>query len=171
MLGSQYSNGAGVLTIGAVSTLIVIVTVEAHCPTDGVKVYVVVVVLFNIGNQLPETPFVDVVGNGDKTDPEHIGATALNIGTIGTLLTTMVIVVELAHKPVVGVNVYVVVEVLFNAGDQVPVIPFVDVVGNVFIVAPEHIGATAVKVGVILGLTVIVSVVEVAHKPVVGVNV
>jgi len=39
----------------------------------------------------------------------------------------------------------------------------VEVVGNAVSVAPEQIGATALKVGVIFGLTVIVKVVVVAH--------
>ena len=52
---------------------------------------------------------------------------------------------------------------LFNAGDQVPVIPFVDVVGSADNVAPEQIEATDVKVGITFALTVIVSVVVVAH--------
>jgi hypothetical protein len=56
-----------------------------------------------------------------------------------------------------------VVAVLFKAGDQVPVIPLLDVVGNAVSVAPEHMGATAVNVGVTFGLTVIVSVAGVAH--------
>ena len=63
------------------------------------------------------------------------------------------------------------VAVLFSAGAQVPVMPLVDVVGNAVSVAPEHIGATAVNVGVIFGLTVIVKVVVVAHCPAVGVKV
>jgi hypothetical protein len=61
--------------------------------------------------------------------------------------------------------------VLFNAGDQVPVIPLLEVVGNADKVAPEQIGGTALKVGVTFGLTVIVSVVVVAHCPAVGVKV
>jgi len=52
---------------------------------------------------------------------------------------------------------------LFSAGAQVPVMPLVEVVGRADKVAPEQIGATAVKVGVIFGLTVIVNVVVVAH--------
>ena len=52
---------------------------------------------------------------------------------------------------------------MFKAGDQAPVIPLVDVVGNADKVAPEQMGATALKVGVIFGLTVIVNVVVVAH--------
>ena len=63
------------------------------------------------------------------------------------------------------------VAVLSKAGDQVPVMPLLDVVGNADKVAPEQIGATAVNVGVMFGLTVIVSVVVVAHCPAVGVNV
>ena len=50
-----------------------------------------------------------------------------------------------------------------NAGDQVPVMPLLDVAGNGANTAPEQIGATAVNVGLIFGLTVIVNVVVVAH--------
>jgi hypothetical protein len=64
-----------------------------------------------------------------------------------------------------------VVAVLSKAGDQDPVIPLVDVVGSADKVAPEHIGATAVNVGVMFGLTVIVNVAVVAHCPAVGVKV
>ena len=60
---------------------------------------------------------------------------------------------------------------LFKAGDHVPVIPLFEVVGNADKVAPEQIGATVVKVGVILELTVIVNVAVVAHCPAVGVKV
>jgi hypothetical protein len=56
-----------------------------------------------------------------------------------------------------------VVAVLSSAGDHEPVIPLLDAVGNAFNVAPEQIGATAVNVGRIFGLTVIVNVVVVAH--------
>ena len=49
--------------------------------------------------------------------------------------------------------------------------PLLEVVGNADKVAPEQIGATAVNVGVIFGLTVIVSVVVVAHCPAVGAKV
>ena len=55
---------------------------------------------------------------------------------------------------------YVVVVVLFSAGDQEPVIPLVDVVGKADNEVPEHIGATAVKVGVTFGLIVIVKNIE-----------
>jgi hypothetical protein len=48
----------------------------------------------------------------------------------------MVKVVVVAHWPAVGVNVYVVVAELFIAGLHVPVIPLLEVVGNVEIEAP-----------------------------------
>ena len=63
------------------------------------------------------------------------------------------------------------VAVLSKAGDQVPVIPLVEVVGNGASTAPEQIAATAANVGVTLGVTVMVNVVVVAHCPAAGVNV
>jgi len=63
------------------------------------------------------------------------------------------------------------VAVLSKAGAHVPVIPLLEVVGNGDSVAPEQIGATAVNVGVMLELTVIVKVAVVAHCPGSGVNV
>jgi hypothetical protein len=83
----------------------------------------------------------------------------------------MVIVAVLAHNPVVGVNVYSVVAVLFTAGDQVPVTAFVDVVGNAANVVPEQTAATCVNVGVAFGVTVMVIVAVFAHNPAVGVKV
>jgi hypothetical protein len=56
-------------------------------------------------------------------------------------------------------------------GDQIPVKPFSEVVGNADKLSPLHIGATAAKVGVIFGFTVTVSVVVVAHCPESGVKV
>ena len=52
---------------------------------------------------------------------------------------------------------------MFKAGAQLPVMPLLEVVGRAVRVAPEQIGATAVNVGVIFGLTVMVNVVVVAH--------
>ena len=49
--------------------------------------------------------------------------------------------------------------------------PLLEVVGNGASVPPEHIGATALNVGVIFGLTVIVNVAVVAHWPAAGVKV
>ncbi len=63
------------------------------------------------------------------------------------------------------------VAVLLSAGDQVPVMPSLEVRGNAFNVPPSHIGATAANVGVMFGLTVMVKVVVVAHCPAAGVKV
>jgi hypothetical protein len=164
--------GATAVNVGVTFglTVIVNVAVVAHCPAVGVKVYVVVVVLSKTGAQAPVIPLLEVVGSGASVAPEHIGATAVNVGvTFG--LTVIVNVAVVAHCPAVGVKVYVVVVVLSKAGDQVPLMPLLDVVGNGERVAPEHIGATAVNVGVTFGLTVIVIAAVVAHSPDVGVKV
>ena len=119
-------------------------------------------VLLSAGAHVPEIPLFDVVGNAAKVSPEQMGATAVKVGvTCG--FTVMVKVVVVAHCPAFGVKVYVVVVVLFNAGVHVPNIPLFDVVGKAAKVAPEQIGATAVKVGVTWEFTVIVKVVVIAH--------
>ncbi len=50
-------------------TVIVKVVVVAHCPTAGVKVYVVVVWLFKAGDQVPVIPINDEVGSADNGSP------------------------------------------------------------------------------------------------------
>ena len=124
----------------------------------------VVAVLFNAGDQLPVILLLDVVGNAVKASPEHMGDTAVKAGVV-LGFTVMVNVVVLAHCPAVGVNVYVVVAVLFNAGDQVPVIPLLEVVGNAANASPEQMGDTAVNVGSVLGSTVMVYVTAVPVHP------
>jgi hypothetical protein len=80
-------------------------------------------------------------------------------------------VVVVAHNPIVGVNVYVIVLVLFKAGDQLPVIPLLEIKDNAANVAPEHIGVTALNKGTILGLTTMIKLEGIAHCPTVGVKV
>lgn len=132
-----------------------------------------VAVLLNVGDQVPLMPLLDNVGKDDKGSPEQIGPTALNVGvTLG--FTVMTIVVVVAHCPVVGVKVYVVVDVLFKAGDQEPVIPLLEIVGKGDKGSPEQIAATGVKVGVKTGSILIDTVVKVAEThgcPGVGVKV
>lgn len=53
--------------------------------------------------------------------------------------------------------------VLFNAGDQIPIIPFKEDVGKAGKVVPEQIGAKALNVGVTLEFTGMVIVVYSAH--------
>ena len=106
--------------------------------------------LFKAGAHVPEIPLFDVVGNAIRVAPEQIGATAVKVGiTCG--LTVIVKVVVVAHCPVLGVKVYVVVVVLFKAGDHVTEIPLFDVVGNAAIVVPVHIDVTWVNVGIVKG--------------------
>ena len=64
-----------------------------------------------------------------------------------------------------------VVAKLFKAGAHVPVIPFVDVVGNGLNAAPEQIEGTVVNSGITFGLTVMIIVAGTAHIPAAGVNV
>ena len=52
---------------------------------------------------------------------------------------------------------------MFSAGAHVPVIPLFEVVSKADNASPEQIAATGVNVGVMFALTVMVSVVVVAH--------
>ena len=62
--------------------------------------------------------------------------------------------------------------VLSNAGDHVPIIPLVEVVGKGDNASPIQIGATTANVGVAgVEFTTISNVVVVAHCPASGVNV
>jgi hypothetical protein len=63
-----------ILTVKLGFTTTVIVDVDAHCPTFGVKVYVVVEELFTTGDHVPVMPFKDVVGI-ENVSPLQIGAT------------------------------------------------------------------------------------------------
>jgi len=65
----------------------------------------------------------------------------------------MVIVAVVAHCPAVGVKVYSVVVVLSTDGDQVPLIPLSDVVGNAANASPLQISGTCVNVGVASAVT------------------
>ncbi len=127
------------------------------------------------GLHVPVTPLVDVVGNTGTVDPIQMEALVpkLNVGVrIGFTVTVNVCVV--AHKPAVGVNVYVPLAVLLTvAGLHVPVIPLLDVVGNAGTTPPLQIVRVVPKlnVGVIFGFTVTINVVDVAHSPAFGVKV
>ncbi len=60
---------------------------------------------------------------------------------------------------------YGVVAVLLSAGDHVPEMLFVEVPGSADKVPPEQIGATWVKVGVVLAFTVTVVAEDVEEQP------
>ena len=113
------------------------------------------VVLSKAGDQLPLIPLFEVVGKADNVVPEQMAATGVNVGVTG-LFTVIVIVAVVAHWPAAGVNVYVVVEVLLIAGDQLPDIPFSEVVGSVESTSPEQIAGTCVNTGVAKAMSVTV---------------
>ena len=107
----------------------------------------VVVVLFNEGDQLPLIPFVEVVGSGAIVAPLQIAGMLAKFGLVAWF-TTIVIDVVSAHGPDgLGVKTYVVVVELLRAGDQVPEKPLLDVVGSGFNKSPVQIGAILVKIG------------------------
>ena len=60
---------------------------------------------------------------------------------------------------------------MFKAGAHEPVTPLSEVFGNGANAAPEQMAATGSNVGVIFGITVIVSVAGIAHCPGSGVKV
>jgi hypothetical protein len=89
-------------------------------------------------------------------------------------VTVKVYVVDAAHCPASGVNVYVPETWLSTiAGLHVPVIPFDDVNGNAGTLDPAHIEALVPKEkpGVTIGFTVTVKLAVVAHTPATGVKV
>jgi hypothetical protein len=103
---AQIAAGVAVAVIvGCGFTVIVKVTVVPHWPSNGEKVYVVVVVLSTTtGNHVPVIPFVEVRGNCAKGSPVQIGPTGLKVvGTFGIIVIVKVVVV--AHSPGKGVKV------------------------------------------------------------------
>ena len=83
------------------------VDMVAHCPADGVQVYVVVagvVVLIVAGLHVPEIPFVDVTGRVGGAEFWHSAPIALNVGITGGLIVTFIVAV-VAHWPEPCVNV------------------------------------------------------------------
>ena len=77
-----------IVGVGNAFTVTVIVALFAHCPPDGVKVYVVVAKLLIAGDQVPDIPLVDVVGS-EKLSLAHIGGSWLKIGGVGVIWLTI----------------------------------------------------------------------------------
>ena len=117
-------------------------------------------VLFGAGLHVPVIPSFEVVGSV-KAVPLQTGPTGSKVGVVCGVIVTVIVVV-VAHWPAAGVNVYVVVAVLFIAGDHVPVMLFVEVPAKVK-GDPLQIGPSCVNVGVVCGVIVTVIVVVVAH--------
>jgi hypothetical protein len=118
---------------------------------------------------------VDVVDNEGTVPPAQILSEVPNVNA-GVMLgaTVTVNIVAVAHNPAVGVNVYVAEFWLSTIeGLQVPVIAFVDVVGNAGTTPPAHIVSDVpnANTGFMFALTVTVIVTGTAHTPIAGVNV
>jgi hypothetical protein len=105
-----------------------------------------------------------------KLPPLQIAATCVNVGTVLGLTVTVSEAVVAQPAPV-GVNVYVVVAVLLTAGNHVPEIELVDVVGKVN-AFPRQIGAMALNVGVVDAIPVplAATVIAVAPPPETGIS-
>jgi hypothetical protein len=145
-------NDALLLTEGRGLTVIVLVAIFVQ-PVALVPVTVYVVVA--VGDTVTEDPdklpgfqvYVDPpVALNDKDAPEHIDVLLAFAAIAGAELTVMVSVAVDAHADV-GVNVYVVVFKLFIAGDQLPEMPLVEVVGRGDKIWPAQIGLTGLKEG------------------------
>ena len=120
-------------------------------------------------------PLSEVAGRDGTAAPAHMvsdvpkGKTGVIFGSTVTVKVTGV-----AQIPAEGVKVYVPEEALLTvAGLQVPVTPFVEVLGNEGTVPPAHNDRDVPKLntGMVFGFTVILNVAEVAHCPAAGVNV
>ena len=107
---------------------------------------------------------LDFIGKGDKMVPSQIGATAENVGFI-IGLTVIVNLTGFAHCPASGVKVCSVVETLFNAGDQEPVILLLDFIGKGDKIVPSQMGAMAVNVGLVFIIKEPLSVASGVHPP------
>ena len=160
------------LICGDAFTVTFTVAVDAHEPALGVKVYVpLAVLLTNAGSHVPEIPLLDVAGKTGATSPLHIAAIAAKVGVVCGFTVTFTVAVD-AQAPTAGVKVYVPLAVLLtNAGDQLPEIPLLDVVGKTGATSPLHIAAIGAKVGVVCGLTVTFIVAVDAQLPAEGVKV
>ncbi len=78
---------------------------------------------------------------------------------VGLGYTVIVKGAVVAHCPALGVKVYGVVALVFKAGDHVPTIPLLEVVGKGLKTVPAQIGDTGVKEGRIAsGVTVTTTV-------------
>jgi hypothetical protein len=155
---SQIFLSTPILIIGFGNTIIETGIEFEHCPAFGVNVYVPEIVLLTTdGDQVPITPFVEIIGNVGVVAPLQNGAIGINIGvTVAVMVTGNVAVV--AHWPAFGVNVYTAdVVLLTTAGFHVPVMPLVDVVGKTGTVAPLQMAGIAVNVGVVFASTVMVN--------------
>jgi hypothetical protein len=98
----------------------------------GVNVYVVVCVLSIEGDHVPVIPLVEVAGRLIAS-PLQIGAICVNVeDSCG--FTTTVIVIGVAQSFTEGVKLYLILSATAidsDEGDQLPVMPLLEVVGKI----------------------------------------
>ena len=154
------------VTVGV--TFTVNVTGTVHGPGSGVNVYTPPLVLLTTdGLQLPEIPFVEVVGKTGTVPPEQIVNDVPNVN-VGTVLGVTVIftVTGCAHWPAVGVKVYDPLAVLLTvAGLQVPAYPLLETAGNTGGVVPAQKAGMGEKVGVNSGSVSDMAVARLVEQP------
>ena len=166
------------LNVGVMFGLTVTVNVAgtAHSPAVGVNVYVPEVWLSTVAAlHVPVMLLSDVNGSVGTVPPSHIisDVPKLNVGIMFGFTVTVKVIGK-AQTPAAGVNVYTPEAWLSTVdGLHVPLIALSDVAGSVGTVPPAHMVSVVPKlnVGVTLGVTVTVNVVDTAHWPAVGVNV
>lgn len=108
---SPTHSGGIAAKVGVIAWVIgtLIVTLFAHWPALGVKVYEFIpaaAVLITAGDQVPVTgvAFDEDVLNAGGVSPVHNAGIAANVGVTGAVTVTLIVVV-FAHCPAVGVNV------------------------------------------------------------------
>ena len=86
----------------------VISAVEAHCPSSGLNVYVVVLNASKAGDQVPIIPLFETTCNGDPPGqtsfPSQTSSIWVNSGIVLGIITTVISAVE-AHCPSPGSKV------------------------------------------------------------------
>ena len=130
-------SGPGLVKVGSVAVLttMVIIKLFAHWPPSGVKVAVTSLPPDGstlAGDQLPVIPLSEVVVKVIGLSFSHNGPGLVKVGSVAGV-TTMVIMKLFAHWPASGVKVAVTSlppDGSILAGDQLPVIPLLEVVGK-----------------------------------------
>ena len=125
------------------------------------------------GAHEPVIELLDVVGKAAIAAPSQKGPTGVKVGTTGGLTIRLSVALVAQTEPE-GVNVSVDVPALAasNAvGDQVPLSPSFEGFGGGGGVSPSQTGAGVGKVGVVLGVMLIVIDAVVTHVPPDGVKV
>ena len=123
------------------------------------------------GNQVPLILLVEVNGKNGSLLPLQISVRGAKFG-IALSIMVCEIEIESAQYSTFGVKVYVPDFVLFIvAGNQVPLIPFVEIEGKIDAILPLQISFSDTKGGSTFFVIVCVIVTVFAHCPAFGVKV